>query len=172
MSPMHTYSKRAPTLEAARLDTLASCGIVDTPSEPAFDAVVRLAQRMFDVPIALISLVTDTRQWFKARAGLDVPETPRDIAFCSYTIMSQNVLVVPDATLDPHFANNPLVTGAPYIRFYAGAPIAIQGQTLLGTVCIIDTKPRQLDEAQQKNLADLAAITSGLIEYRAGFGQS
>ena len=108
-----------PLDEAKRLATLQALHILDTPPEERFDRLSRLAQRLFNVPIVLISLVDANRQWFKSRQGLSVSETPRDISFCSHAILHEDALVIPDTTLDPRFLDNPLVTGEPSIRFYA-----------------------------------------------------
>ena len=120
--------------------------------------MTRLAQRLFGVPIALVSLVDEERQWFKSRQGLDVPETPREDSFCAHAITGDEVMHVPDAWADPRFSDNPLVVGAPEIRFYAGCPIAGPGGAKLGTLCIIDREPRELTEADAALLRDLAEV--------------
>jgi len=107
-----------------RLDALNSFAVLDTPAEPVFDRITSLVSRIFGVPIALISLVDRNRQWFKACVGLDVRETSRDLAFCAHAILSDAVMVVPDAQADPRFKNSQLVVGPPHIRFYAGAPLS------------------------------------------------
>lgn len=150
--------------EEARLDDLRSFGLLDTPPEPSFDRITRLAQTLTGVPIALISLVDADRQWFKSEIGLGCAQTPRDVAFCSHAIARSEVMVVPDATRDPAFAANPLVQGAPHIRFYAGAPLRTRRGNALGTLCVIDTVPRALSEAQVAALADLAAMVVAEIE--------
>jgi GAF domain-containing protein len=128
-----------PSNEEHRLATLRSLGILDTSHEERFDRVTRMSKRLFDVPIALVSLVDESRQWFKSSAGLDTLETPRDIAFCGHAILDENIFHVPDATKDPRFADNPLVTGPPDIRFYAGRPLHAPNGDRMGTLCIIDT---------------------------------
>ncbi len=148
---------RLPPDEPARLAALYATGLLDTAPEERFDRITRLAARLFDVPIALISLVDAKRQWFKSRQGLPVSETPRDISFCGHAILGNDPLVVADAAADPRFADNPLVTGAPHIRFYAGVPLATPQGHRLGTLCLIDAKPRLLDEAGLQTLQDLAA---------------
>jgi diguanylate cyclase (GGDEF)-like protein len=147
-----------PVDEAARLAELRSLGLLDTDPEERFDRVTRLAQRLFDVPIALVSLVDHDRQWFKSRQGLDATETPRDISFCGHAILDNEVLHVSDATRDPRFADNPLVQGEPRIRFYAGCPIVGPSGTKIGTLCIIDRSPRSLSERDTASLRDLAGM--------------
>ncbi|MDT0188618.1 GAF domain-containing protein, partial [Microbacterium sp. ARD31] len=124
--------------ESRRLAALHRLQLLDTPPDPAFERIAQLAQTLFDVPIALISLLDEDRQWFKARCGLDVPGTPREQAFCNYTILHDSVFVVPDARSHADFALNPLVTGEPFIRFYAGAPLVVAPEIRLGSLCIID----------------------------------
>lgn len=146
-----------PADEAARLAALHATGLLDTAPEERFDRITRLAARLFKVPIALVSLVDANRQWLKSRQGLSVFETPRDISFCGHTILGDEPLVIADATADPRFADNPLVTGVPHIRFYAGVPLATSAGHKLGALCLIDTRPRTLDEEARQNLVDLAA---------------
>jgi signal transduction histidine kinase/DNA-binding response OmpR family regulator len=152
--------------EAERLATLRSYDVLDTPPEEAFDRIVRLTARLLQVPIATVTLLDERRQWHKARVGLDGPEAGREIALCSYTILSDEVLHVPDATRDPRFAGNPLVVGAPGIRFYAGAPIKVDGGHRVGTVCAIDTRPRDLGRDERQILRDLAALAGDQLELR------
>ncbi len=149
-----------PPNEAERLATLRALRILDTPPEERFDRITRIAARLFDVPIVAISLVDTERQWFKSIQGLSVRETSRDISFCGHTILGEGVLVVPDAQLDPRFTDNPLVTGEPRIRFYAGHPLAALDGHRLGTLCLIDRRPRELNESDQATLRDLAAWAS------------
>jgi GAF domain-containing protein len=148
----------APTDEAQRLETLRSLRILDTDFDPRFDRLTRLAAETFRVPIALVSLVDTNRQWFKACVGLDVRETSREVAFCSHAILASDVLVVPDALNDPRFADNPLVTGAPHIRFYAGCPLRVGTASPVGTLCLIDTRPRTLSTSQLELLRSLAEL--------------
>ena len=144
--------------EQERITALHRLNVLDTPGEERFDRFTRLAAASFGVPIALVSLVDSDRQWFKSCVGLDVPGTPRPMAFCSHAVALDDLLVVPDARLDERFAANPLVTGAPHIRFYAGQPVrSLDGQPL-GTLCIIDTRPRTLDDAGRRMLRDLAQM--------------
>ncbi|WP_422365810.1 GAF domain-containing sensor histidine kinase [Pelagibius sp.] len=153
--------------EVQRLASLQALDILDTPPEPAFDRVTRLAAQQFDVPIALISLIDPARQWFKSKIGLEVDETPREFSFCQFAIMDDQVMQVPDATVDPRFAQNPLVTGEPHIRFYAGAPLVTEKGFRLGTLCMIDSRPRQpLDEVQQARLRDFAELVINEMELR------
>lgn len=152
--------------ERFRLNTLSALAILDSPDEPAFDRIARHAADVFGAEIALVSLIDALRQWFKARCGLDVRETPRSMAFCTHAIQQDAVMVVEDARTDPRFADNPLVTGAPQIRFYAGAPIIVSNGARLGTLCVIDPKPRRFSADDQRRLADLAALTADLIESR------
>lgn len=150
-----------PEQERQRLDGLRRLAILDSTAEERFDRITRMARNMFEVPISLISLVDEERQWFKSRCGLDAQETPRDISFCGHAILGEGIFVVEDATRDPRFADNPLVLGAPHIRFYAGAPLHIAGGYKVGTLCLIDRRPRQLDERQRALLMDLA----GMVEH-------
>lgn len=153
--------------ETARLAALQATGLLDSASEPAYDAIVQLACLLCDVPIALVSLIDSDRQWFKARAGLDVTETPRSIAFCDHAIRMPDALMeVEDARLDPRFSENPLVTGDPGIRFYAGRPLVDAAGHALGTVCVIDRNPRRLTATQQAALSHLAEILGALMDTR------
>jgi GAF domain-containing protein len=142
--------------ELERRAALGSYQVLDTSPEPAFDRIVRLAALLLDVPIALISLIDAERQWFKSRYGLEAPETPRALAFCDHAIRGSDVMIVPDAGKDPRFRDNPLVTGDPNIRFYAGAPLVTPGGFALGTICAIDRTPRQLSARDAAVLAALA----------------
>jgi diguanylate cyclase (GGDEF)-like protein len=145
-----------PPDEDRRIRTLQSLGILDTPAEERFDRVTRLACRLFGVPIALVSLVDEDRQWFKSRQGLDATETPREISFCGHSILGREVMLVEDADLDERFSDNPLVCQDPAIRFYAGAPLEASDGSRLGTLCLIDREPRTLDEDEIALLRDLA----------------
>lgn len=144
-----------PPDESARLDELKRYGILDTLPEESFDRITRIVASCLDVPIALVSLVDEKRQWFKSRVGLDAQETPREVAFCAHAIMGTETLIIPDATLDPRFQDNPLVTGAPNIRFYIGAPLQIKAGYNLGTLCAIDRKPTEIDDDKKQILAEL-----------------
>ena len=147
-----------PPDESNRLAQLRALTILDTDAEERFDRITRLAQRLFGVPIALVSLVDEDRQWFKSVIGLDVPETPREQSFCAHAILGSEVLYVPDATVDPRFADNPLVVFDPGIRFYAGYPIAGPDGGKLGTLCVIDRVPRDLSASDTESLRDLAEM--------------
>jgi len=155
-----------PANEAERLSLLRDYQILDTPPEEVFNRIVRLASNLIGTPIALVSLLDETRQWFKAKVGLDIDETPRDVAFCSYAILFDDVMEVADATADDRFQDNPLVTGGANIRFYAGAPLSTSGGEKMGTLCVIDTKPRSLSQQEREILRDLAALVSEELELR------
>src|SRR5579875_3672868 len=155
-----------PPDESLRLEALYRLRVLDTPGEETFDRITRLAARLFDVPIALISLVDAERQWFKSRFGMGDCETSRDIAFCAHAILRDDVMVVPDATQDPRFAGFANVTGAPGIRFYAGAPLIDPQGYKLGTLCVIDTRPRQFTPKEASLLADLATVVAEQLHQR------
>lgn len=156
-----------PDNEVERVAALHALAVLDSGPEEEFDALVRAASLLCQVPISLISLIDDERQWFKANIGLPgVSETPRDVAFCAHSILSDEVFVVPDARLDPRFADNPLVAGNPDIRFYAGAPIRLNDGSRIGSLCVIDRKPKQLHPAQQEILRCLAQVAAKALEGR------
>jgi phosphoribosyl 1,2-cyclic phosphodiesterase/DNA-binding response OmpR family regulator len=146
-----------PPDEPARLRALRALNLLDTAPEERFDRLTRLTRRVFDVPMASVTLVDEERQWFKSRAGLVVAETPREAAFCAYTIHGDGAFVVPDAHRDPRFADNPIVAGEPRIRFYAGYPVRI-GSHRVGTLCLGDHRPRDLTDEERRMLEDLAAL--------------
>lgn len=153
--------------EQERLLALQAMKILDTPAEESFDRLTRIAAAIFDVPIALVSLVDEDRQWFKSRVGLEVSETDRSISFCAHSLGGDRPLVVPDALADERFQENPSVTGPPNLRFYAGAQLRTATDLDLGTFCIIDTKPRPIPSPEQLALLeDLAATATLLIEQR------
>jgi PAS domain S-box-containing protein len=147
-----------PPNEAQRIAALRALHILDTPREERFDRITRLAQRLFDVPIALITLVDANRQWFKSCLGLDVDRTSRSVSFCAHAILHNDALIIPDARLDERFADNPLVTGDPGIRFYAGQPLVGPNDQKLGTLCIIDRRPRQMGAEDLEALRELATL--------------
>ncbi|MEP6657122.1 MAG: MBL fold metallo-hydrolase [Betaproteobacteria bacterium] len=147
-----------PADEEQRLRTLQRSGVLDTEAEERFDRLTRIAAALFDVPIALVSLVDRDRQWFKSHKGLEIRETDRDQAFCAHVIVGNDVMQVPDALVDDRFADNPLVTAEPRIRFYAGAPLSLGAGSPVGTLCIIDRRARNLDEGQLRLLSDLSKL--------------
>ncbi len=153
--------------EQRRLAALRSYQVLDSETEASFDRIAQTAARIFNVPIAFLSLVDENRQWFKSCFGYSTRETSRDVSFCSHALASDEVLVIPDATADPRFATNPLVTGDPYIRFYAGAPLVTPAGERLGTLCIIDREPRDpLAPEAARTLKELAALVMDLLESR------
>jgi CheY-like chemotaxis protein len=147
-----------PSDEERRLRALQQTGLLDTEAEERFDRYTRIATALFDVPIAMVSLVDRDRQWYKSRVGTDVHETGRDRAFCAHVILGDEVMQVPDALVDDRFADNPLVTGEPRIRFYAGAPLSLGDGSAVGTLCVIDHRARNLDQGQLRLLGDLAKL--------------
>jgi len=152
--------------EARRLAALAATGLIDSPAEERFDRIARLAAAVTDSPIALVSLLTAKRQWFKARVGLDARQTPREWAFCSHAILHDGPFMVEDATADERFRDNPLVLAQPHIRFYAGVPVRDRAGLPMGTLCVIDREPRRLRAAELQALRDLAEIASQEIQGR------
>jgi PAS domain S-box-containing protein len=152
--------------EQRRLARLRRLLVLDTGPEPVFDAIAHIAAAVCDAPIALVSLVDEQRQWFKARHGLAVQETPRVVAFCDHTIREDRLFQVGDAAGDPRFAHNPLVTGEPHIRFYAGAPIAMPGGERVGSVCVIDREPGALTAVQEGALRQLASVAQWALLER------
>jgi signal transduction histidine kinase len=152
--------------EQERLAALRRYGILDTGAEADFDAITTLLSTICDTPIALISLVDKERQWFKSRVGLDAAETHRDLAFCAHAILQRDVMMVPDATLDQRFADNPLVLEDPKIRFYAGAPLITPDNQAIGTLCAIDMRPRTLNPNQMLALQTLSTHVVNLLELR------
>jgi len=155
-----------PPNEAARLEALRRYAILDTLPEAVFDRITRLVTEIFDVPISTVTFIDAERQWFKSCVGLKDRETQRDPAFCAHAILSDEVLVVRDAHEDARFRENRFVTAAPHIRFYAGAPLITADGFNLGTVCLIDTAPREFTDAQAAMLADFAAIVTDELELR------
>lgn len=147
-----------PDNDAQRVAALRELLILDTPPEERFDRVVRFLAEEFDAPIALVSLIDQNRQWFKSAVGLDVCETARDISFCGHAIVRPDIFVIEDALRDPRFADNPLVTGAPHIRFYAGAPLVTPNGVALGTLCLIDTVPRPFTVTDRAVLGSLRQV--------------
>ena len=156
-----------PPNEVERLNALRRYNILDTPPEETFDRITALAARLFDVPIALVSLVDEFRAWFKSCYGFDTYELPRDATICSFAVLCDDVLVVPDTRDDPRFACKSFAVSEPGIRFYAGAPLITHDGFNLGTLCLVDSKPHpQLSKEQQANLVDLAAMVVDELELR------
>ena len=155
-----------PADEDERLSALRALLLLDTPPEERFDRLARFVAEQLDVPIALLTLVDGQRQWFKARVGLDATETPRDISFCGHAIMKNDVFIVEDASRDPRFSDNPLVTGEPHIRFYAGAPLSAPGGRRIGTLCVIDTVPRTLGPVELSILDALRRLANETVAGR------
>lgn len=155
---------RIPPQESARLSALKAYNVLDTPAEQAYDDITAIAASICDVPIALISLIEADRQWFKSKTGLSASETPRDVSFCAHAILEEGIMVVKDAQCDERFANNPLVTSTPDIRFYAGIPLLTPEGYPLGTLCVIDQQPKDLSESQLIALEALARQVVALLE--------
>jgi len=156
-----------PSDETERLADLHALELLDTPAEERFDRIVRLAAAMFDVPIAYIALVDSDRQWFKSKCGLTSDETGREVSFCGHAILQNETLIVPDALEDDRFADNPLVVGDPFIRFYAGHPLAGRAGKNVGTLCLADHEPRTLGSRELtalRNLAGVAEREIGLVD--------
>ncbi|MFT4173631.1 MAG: PAS domain S-box protein [Rhodocyclaceae bacterium] len=155
-----------PADEAERVAVLHELGLLETTPEPAFDRTTRVLAQALDVPIALISLIDARRQVFKSRVGVNVAELPRELTFCSHTILGSGMMVVPDATADPRFKDNPLVVGPQGLRFYAGVPIRTVGGLAIGTISVIDTRPRQMSAVERQTLFDLADTTIKDVQLR------
>ena len=155
-----------PSDEVLRLEVMAGFDLFETPPEREFDQITRLAAELMDVPICLISLVGEHEQWLKSHHGLDVQSTPRDTSFCAHTITGDDLFIVHDASEDSRFRANPLVTGPPFIRFYAGAPLITSEGAHLGALCLIDTRPRELAAEQRRLLQRLGDIVSHRFDQR------
>lgn len=160
-----------PEDESERLAALYDLLILDTPPHERFDKIVAFAAYEFEAPMVLISLIDRDRQWFKAKLGLSTCETTREISFCGHAILRPEIMVVFDAATDPRFFDNPLVVGAPFIRFYAGAPLTLKSGHTMGTLCIIDTVPREFDDTSLAiflTLRDLVVKEMGSPDGGAG----
>lgn len=153
--------------EADRIAALRALLVLDTEPEEQFDAMTAYCASRFGVEIALVTLVDTNRQWFKSACGLATRETSRDISFCGHAILEDRVMVVPDARADERFHDNPLVTGPPYIRFYAGAPLTLPSGHRVGTLCLIDAAPKRLEGDDLSHLRELAAVVANELEKRA-----
>ncbi len=157
-----------PPDEAERLKALYDQRILDTDPETSFDRITRLAKILFETRMCAISFVDHDRQWFKAIAGLNCSQTPRDQAFCTYTILGDQPFIVPDAKLDARFKDNPLVVGQPYVRFYAGVPLNTRAGSKIGALCIIDTKPRNdWNHLRTAMLREMAKMVCDELEIRS-----
>jgi len=157
-----------PDDEADRLAALRELLLLDTPPEERYDRLARFAAEQLDMPIALLTLVDGQRQWFKSRIGLEAAQTPRDISFCGHAIMKPELFIIEDASADPRFADNPLVTGAPHIRFYAGAPLSAPSGHHIGTLCVIDTVPRKLGAVELSILDALRRLVNETLAGKEG----
>jgi len=162
----HMQAPPIPANESERVQALHAYSVLDTAPELTFDALTRLVAYVLDVPISLVSLVDTDRQWFKARHGLEAPELPRETSFCGHVVATDGPLIVPDARDDPRFFDNPLVTGADRIRFYAGFPLRTPGGFVVGSLCAIDRKPRTIPAERLEVLGALAKQTVDQLELR------
>jgi signal transduction histidine kinase len=158
-----------PANEVERLKALRAYAILDTPADKHFTDLVEVASYICQTPIAMVSLVDADRQWFKAKVGIDEQQTSRDVAFCAHAILQEEMLEVRDATLDPRFADSALVTGEPGIRFYAGVPLITSDNFALGTLCVVDRQPRQLNDAQREALEALSRQVVAMIETHRAY---
>jgi hypothetical protein len=161
-----------PLNEHARLELLRQYNVLDTASEPAFDEITARAAEICQTPISLLSFVDRDRAWYKSTAGLDVRETPRDLSFCAHAICQDNLYIAPDMLADERFAHNPMVNQKPHLRFYAGMPLLSPEGLALGTLCVIDRKPRELTPEQIEKLRELAKGTVFMLEIRRAGGRS
>jgi GAF domain-containing protein len=155
-----------PSIEASRIAALNRYAILDTEPEQSFDDLVTLAAHICKTPMAMLSLVDEHRQWFKSKVGVQVCETPREVSICTYAIQQDDLFIVPDTRQDPRFRDNPLVVGEPRVRFYAGAPLINEDGFALGTLCVVDREPRELDEDQKNALLSLRRLALAQMELR------
>ena len=154
------------SIEASRIAALNRYAILDTEPEQSFDDLVTLAAHICKTPMAMLSLVDEHRQWFKSKVGVQVRETPREISICTHAIQQDDLFIVPDTRQDPRFRDNPLVVGEPRVRFYAGAPLINEDGFALGTLCVVDREPRELDEDQKNALLSLRRLALAQMELR------
>jgi GAF domain-containing protein len=155
-----------PSTEAARVAALNRYAILDTEPEQSFDDLVILAAHICQAPMAMLSLVDDHRQWFKSKFGVQAPETPKEVSICAHAIQQNDLFIVPDTLEDARFRENPLVIGEPHVRFYAGTPLINEDGFALGTLCVLDHEPRQLDEAQKEAVNALGRLALRQMELR------
>ncbi|HUN60764.1 MAG TPA: GAF domain-containing protein [Candidatus Sulfotelmatobacter sp.] len=156
----------APSKEAARVAALNRYAILDSEPEQSFDDLVSLAAHICQTPIAMLSLVDDHRQWFKSKYGVEIKETPKEISVCAHAIQQRDLFIVPDLTKDERFRDNPLVTGESHLRFYAGAPLVNEDGFALGTLCVVDKEPRELDSEQKEAISALGRLALRQMELR------
>jgi signal transduction histidine kinase len=166
------WAAPVPPGERRRLAALMACAVLDTDPEPEFDDLTAMVAEACDAPVALFNLIDRDRQWSKARVGFATPELPRDVAFCPHALASSDLLVIPDARLDPRFADNPLVVGEPYVRFYAGAPLELAGGERVGVLCVLDGRPRDLTGPQRTALRRFARQAVALLELRGALARA
>ncbi len=157
---------KIPVNELVRQEVLDNQELLDTPADPYLDVLVRIVSEMFEVKTVLISLVDRERQWFKARMGLEVSETPRGVSFCGHAILQDDVFIVEDTLTDQRFADNPVVTGPPWLRFYAGQPLFAQDGHAIGTLCLLHPAPKSLNNKQKQRLRDMATLAEGYLKLR------
>lgn len=156
----------APSKEAARVAALNRYAILDSEPEQSFDDLVTLAAHICQTPMAMLSLVDDHRQWFKSKYGVEIRETPKDLSICAHAIQQGDLFIVPDLTKDERFRDNPLVTGESHLRFYAGAPLINEDGFALGTLCVVDQRPRELDPEQEEAISALSRLALRQMELR------
>ena len=165
-------SMHSTTDEQYRLEAVRALRLLDTPPEPRFDRITKLVKEMFDIPVVSISLIDDRRQWFKSKLGLELDEVPLDLSFCSYTIALDDIFIIEDTLKDPRFSQHPLVTGEPKIRFYAGKQLRSANGEKVGTLCIIDSAPRVLSDADRSKLSNFAALAEREINDLSSGGET
>lgn len=161
-----------PLIEHARLELLRQYQILDTAAEQVFDEITALAAQICQTPVSLLTFLDQDRQWFKSRVGLEIQETPREFAICAHAICQPDLFIVPDTLADERFAHNPLVTGEPHFRFYAGMPLLSPEGLAVGTLCVLDCQPRSLLPEQAEKLKALAKSAVLLLEIRRAKGQT